>query len=272
MSEEIDEVSRYQKILEDWKPSSHMPRMPNFGGQSVRPAPDIKPRTFSQQDQAVGQSYAAGSILRLNRNTYGVYDRPVPEKGYHLVHVLNPHGSTKTQGIALEGHQVEEIGELPAKWFHNLQQSGQWNRDLIMFHCYRYEDAATIPVDNRPQAAPQQAQPLATPPRVQPAAAPREQPAARTQEAPVPPTPPSASESPLKRGNHLTVKFGSKAWDAIYWGHDDQGHVVAHKPNGHWSLMHLDLERFQNTGLVVNANVDPILVRAIEESLLSQQQ
>jgi hypothetical protein len=54
--------------------------------------------------------------------------------------------------------------------------------------------------------------------------------------------------SGYRRGQCLAIKFGKKgeAWDAIYWGRDQQGTVVAHDTNGHWTLMHLDLSRFRD--------------------------
>ena len=73
----------------------------------------------------------------------------------------------------------------------------------------------------------------------------------------------------ISREEFDDIRFGNNVWDAIYWGKDDQGHVVAHQTNNQWALMHLDLDRFGN-GVQVDPNPDLALVEQIEKSLLAQ--
>jgi hypothetical protein len=159
------------------------------------------------------------------------------------------------QGIALEGYEAEELGVLPPVYFDKVKRQLTWDRDLIVFHCYSYEDVLKIPktfVASMP--AETQAE------DVQPEPAPVQ----RTV-APEPTRDPEA----MRRGHLLQIKFGANAWEAIFWGRDDQGTVVAHKTHAHWALMHLDLERF-GAGLAIGKEADQLLIEEIERSLLSQ--
>lgn len=197
--------------------------------------------------------------MLLNGGALAVYLRPVPEKEYHLALVLSPNGGAKIQGLALQAHQVEEIGKIPPQYVAQMQNDLRWDRDLLVFHCYRYEDARRIPPMTSDETAPAHAIPHApTAASDSPASARQEEPAATTQNG-----------LPARRGQRLQVKFGANSWDAVYWGKDAQGHVVAHQTYQKWSLMHLDLERFSN-GLLVDPNVDEALLSEIERSLLEE--
>jgi hypothetical protein len=208
--------------------------------------------------------YQPGALLCLNGRTVAIYKQAVPEKEYHLVMVMAPNFAIKTQGIALEGYQVEEVGCLSPEIFERVQREMRWTRDLLVFHCYSYEDVEKLP------------QHLISP-----------SPAAPVIAAPVRPVPASdvVSESQLatdededededeapgnsmRRGQRIRVRFGDKAWSAVYWGRDDQGPVVAHKTHKHWSLMHLDLDRF-GADLNMDPNVDSQVIAEIEKSLV----
>lgn len=197
----------------------------------------------------------------------------MPEKGYHLVLILGPHGSVKAQGIALDGYEIEELGNIAPKWFEKLQSDMQWQRDLVVFHCYSYEDTLKVPRLEGTEApreplrmAPAAPAPVAAAPQAtaEPLADPQ------TDYAPVAQQPPRPElNGNLRRGQRLQIKFGEKAWDAVYWGKDDQGQVIAHKTHEDWALMHLDLKRFANT-MQVDHETDPALIQEIEQSLTRQ--
>ncbi len=281
---ENEEIERYRKILEDWKPgpgpkaaskksSPSFPETLESNQQTRSTASSSTPRRTT--NVAAKGTFASGAILLLNEQTLALYQRAVPEKEYHLVCSLFPNGAVKTQGIALEGHYVEELGSLPKVWFDQLQNEMRWDRDLVVFHCYRYEDVLKIPknlglveVEEKPQPArpASSAGPAPVETANQQAASPR----ART------PAQPKASNNGhgtpmLKRGQRVQIKFGSNAWDAIYWGKDEQGQVVAHRTHQTWSLMHLDLNRFKNE-LVVYPEVDQCLIDEITKCLLEKQE
>jgi hypothetical protein len=206
--------------------------------------------------------YQPGALLCLNGRTVAVYKQAVPEKEYHLVMVMAPNFTVKTQGIALEGYQVEEIGCLSPEVFERLQHEMRWSRDLLVFHCYSYEDVEKLP---QHLIAPSVGAPVIAAP-VQPVEI-REV-VSETETSPYEDD--DEDEAPgnaMRRGQRIRVRFGDKAWSAVYWGHDDQGQVVAHKTHKHWSLMHLDLERF-GADLNIDPNVDSQVIAEIEKSLV----
>jgi hypothetical protein len=274
----LDEVERYQKLLEEWswgsKPQggnkgSGAPRPPDARPVSPTPAPGrTGPPSGVPLGAPLGAPYQTGAILCLSGRNVAIYKHPVPEKEYHLMLALFPDQQIKTQGVALEGHQVDELGLVPPEALERLQREMRWNRDLIVFHCYSLKDAERIPQ----QIAPPEA--AATPLRTGPV--PQQPPAPTAEPTPTPAPartagPPPAAEAPpsngvMRRGQRLQVRFGDKSWFAVYWGRDDQGQVVAHQTNKVWSLMHLDLNRF-GTDLMIDPNVDTQIIEEIEACL-----
>ena len=264
---ENEDVDRYEKLLKDWRPGR--PRGPGPAKPSDRPLRDdmfrpdsgdmYRPGAQGSDAQANPRSaaYNPGSILRLQDRTVVIYKQPVPEKGYHLVYTLIPGGTLKLQGVALEGYQVEEIGSIGQPQFDQLQQAMVWTRDLLVFHCYRYEDVDRIP--QRPEVPETGAEPG-------PAA---------TAASPAPSSPSNGRQSaeakvePLRRGQRLQVRFGAKSWDAVYWGQDSQGHVVAHQTFNKWALMHLELDRFGGN-VQIDPTVDEEVIGQIEENINNQ--
>jgi hypothetical protein len=269
MAENVeDEVERYRRILEDWKPGPPPPKSrPQPALMTAPPSPATPSNGASltrpnyNGNGSAGAEYSAGAILLLNQRTLAIYRKAVPEKGYHLVLALCPNHAVKAQGIALEGYQIEELGSLAPAWLERLLSEMRWERDLIVFHCYRYEDVARIPaVDHVEEPGNSIPAPVQWTQPVMPAQPPAPEPSA--------PAPAEKTNGQLRRGQRLQIQFGAKAWDAVYWGKDDQGQVIAHRTYENWSLMHLDLARFQN-GLVVHPEVEPGLIKEIEDALVS---
>lgn len=271
MTMAIDEVERYQKLLEDWtwsnktaapkaapsRPESTQPTQPAYQQPSAE-IQSIQPVQPSRQ--AAPGVYQPGALLCLNGRMVAVYKQAVPEKEYHLVMVMGPNSTVKTQGIALEGYQVEEIGCLSPEIFERLQQEMRWNRDLLVFHCYSYEDVEKLPQQVVP-ATTQVAQ------QGRPAETPSATPQRREEATPEPEPEEAPTVGTLRRGHCVNVRFGDKSWSAIYWGRDDQGQVVAHKTHKQWSLMHLDLDRF-GADLNIDPTIDPKVIAEIEGSLV----
>lgn len=194
-----------------------------------------------------------GSILWLNRRAVAIYKMAVPEKGYTVVLVPGPHGMLKTQGLELQNYQVEEIGLLTPKYFDKLQLEMRWNRDLIIFHCYSVEDAEKVQLPNC-EVCPhfeEKAKAEAAHAAAPKAAAPH---------------PPAAPDRSLRRGQRLQIMMGGKSWNAVYWGKDDGGHVVAHNTVGAWALMRFNLDQYAAT-MRVEPEPDAELLRQIEAAL-----
>ncbi|MCE5230670.1 hypothetical protein LLG95_13905 [bacterium] len=98
-------------------------------------------------------------------------------------------------------------------------------------------------------------------------------PATAKDPSPAPPSAPARSTviaSPrietLRRGQRLEFVSGIRKWCAVYWGKDDEGHVIAHKTFKDWALMHLDLKEYLDK-LSAESEPDHELVRSIEQCL-----
>jgi hypothetical protein len=224
---------------------------------------DLKPEiaeTSAHQEPAAGGSngntnggkrkYNPGSILRLNQRSVAIYKMAVPEKGYHVVLFPGPGGLLKSQGLELEHYAVEELGLLTPRMFDRLQSEMHWNRDLIIFHCYTYEDAAKVQLPHC-EVCPHFKEKAETETR-------------HARNAALHPE--DSRKHELRRGQRLQIMMSGKAWSAVYWGKDLAGHVLAHNTGGAWALMHIDLDRYQ-AGLKVEPQADQELVRQIEAAL-----
>jgi hypothetical protein len=277
MTTDRDDVDRYERLLSDWRPGPPPRRRSGPAHLTTAHNDAITPEReemYEAPQPSHPAIHAPGSILCLGEHTLAIFKQSVPAKGYDLVNTLLPSGMMKMQGVALNGHAVQEIGAIGQPYLDQLQSQMRWNRDLIVFHCYRYEDVARIPAaptaaESAPMAGPEP-QPVRVAPS-NPTYAPSQTAAPQPAYQPVPPPPPEDPRKSLKRGQRIQVRFGHKAWDAVYWGQDDQGQVVAHQTYNNWSLMHLDLDRFADSNVLIDPNIDDALTRTIEESLNSQK-
>ena len=237
-----DEVNRYERVLADWKPGPGAPKKKPT--RTSKPSAKPPAAAYTEANGAV-RAYNLGAILLFDDDTLVVYQHPVPRKEYDLVLALYPNGGVKSQGVALARYDgVEEIGALPVALLERVKSEMRWDRDLIVFHCYRYEDVARVP---RQPGAPKPAAPDAAS------------------------APSSKEESPegdgaFKRGQRIEVQLGDHMWKAVYWGEDPLGTVVAHRTHDRWELMHLDLARFGD-GLVAEPRPDPELIKEIEQQV-----
>ncbi|MCE5231442.1 hypothetical protein LLG95_17840 [bacterium] len=259
--------------MSDWRPApppkrqSGPVRLTTAHNDSI--TPEREAETY-ESPQPQSMIHAPGAILALGEHTLAIFKQSVPDKGYDLVYTLLPGGMVKLQGVALNGHSVQEIGTIGQPYFDQLQSQMRWNRDLIVFHCYRYEDVAKIPaapgaVESVPASGPEP-QPVRVS-TANPSYTTAAQPSPQQAYQPAPPPPPEDPRKSLKRGQRIQVRFGHKAWDAVYWGQDDQGQVVAHQTYNNWSLMHLDLDRFADSNVLIDPNADEGLIHTIEQSL-----
>jgi len=184
-----------------------------------------------------GGEFSFGDIIHLRDGTIGIYNRFLMEKDYDVVYKLQPDGSLRPTGIPLAAHGAETIGRLPNSHTKRICSDKAWERDLIIYHLYEYEFTRRIP---EPLGDAEEDGREPNLPAPQAPAPPKPKPIHHTAD-----TPEAEHRSPLIRGRRFSVNFGDRRWEAVYWGHDDQGALVAHRTSGDWKLMHLDLTRFE---------------------------
>lgn len=223
----------------------------------VRPAPWEWTREVQMKDEA--GAVLPGTILLFEDGSVGVYKEQNPQKEYDIVYMLKESGRAVPQGMPLANYDVEQIGRLSLPILEQLLSTGRWERDMMIFHLLRYKDRSHIPTINENTPASSEmvsrwnvrkldASSLDAPVTT----------ASATAEAPT-------ADQELIRGRRLSIKFGpAQKWEAVYWGKDEMGHVVAHHTHEKWALMHLDLNRFKDT-LVTGEVLPPDTLRQMEQ-------
>ena len=208
-------------------------------GKEIREKAKAAPRADRPVTQGVDGTFPVGTILRFEDHSLGVFKDAKTEKDYEVVYLLLADGSVRPQGMALESYDVKVLGKLPPEFVHRLQRRLSWSRDEIVYHLEHFDYCEMVPEPD-PDAE-----------------VPDEEPAEGTQ----------GSNGHLARGRMLTLSFGpGQAWDAIYWGEDDLGPLVAHRTAENWALMHLDLSRFSDT-MQVGEMAEASLLAEIEGDL-----
>lgn len=182
-----------------------------------------------------------GTILVFEDGTMGIYKEANPSKEYDIVYQLRENGKAVPQGMPLYTYEVEPVGRLTPGSLEHLVQSQRWERDVIVFHLLKYKDRKHIPtiVEQAPPSTGMSSESVNTW-AVQKMLADEQRPTAAAEVG--------TDRPALTRGRKLTIAFGpNQKWEAVYWGKDELGHVVAHSTHDKWSLMHLDLNRFKDT-------------------------
>lgn len=220
--------------------------------------------------------HPAGTILVLDEEELTVYSQAVPGSNQDLLFALLSDGSAKPEGYVLDGRDVRVLGRLDDGAFRVMQSRKRWSRRMIADACESPEDAEMIPepegepdttttsTGTRPAPAPEppprrEARSEPSPPRPEP----RPEPRADTRPAAEPRVydhrPRAERDRPerpkLRRGVPISLMFGGKKWDAVYWGRDARGTVIAHRTHRTWEIMHLDLEQYKDS-MVVADDVD----------------
>jgi hypothetical protein len=302
-----EELARYEQLMKDWKPAAAPGKKKKAAKDDpvealrvelVEPlmAAPVQPKATPMVPTTAQVAWQPGMILSINDRTLAVYKKPIAGSDVHLVALLCPNGFVKSQGISLEGLKVEEIGSLAGEWFKQFETQTRWERDLIVFHCYRYEDTFRIPVLNMVAATESRGPESGSdfgekavgsvnestdePGRNVALDDPKTE-ETRDEESSVQSEDlkagadikhepePAEPEDPLlslKRGQRIQIKMGVNLWDAVFWGCDARGMVVAHQTNGQWSLMHLELQRYRDS-IKIDPNIDESLVGDIQDSV-----
>jgi hypothetical protein len=165
------------------------------------------------QPSLVKSLYDPGTIIRLEDGSVSIYKGPIPGKEYHLIYHLRHDGNISPEGIYLYAYRSEPLGRINEDLWEEMLRSMRWERDRIIEHLSSQEKMRLIPLLSPKVIKKEVAEPL-------------------------------RKRNPLERGRRLRIGFGDHIWDAVYWGSDELGQIVAHNTNKTWTLMHLNLGRF----------------------------
>ncbi len=177
-------------------------------------------REVSMKDE--GGNYLPGTILLFEDGTVGIFKESVPQKDYDIVYHLKDSGRARPEGMALFNYDARSIGRLPSPFLDQIIKTCIWERDVILFHLLKFTDCAHVPAIHHRESVSGTMVPKLTKENL--------------------------NDKPLlTRGRRMTIDFGGgRKWDAVYYGQDELGHVVAHNTHQKWTLMHLDLEKFKD--------------------------
>src|SRR5690606_33304266 len=143
-----------------------------------------------------------------------------------IVYILKANGKAVPQGMPLFTYEVEAAGRISQACLDSIVRTGQWERDMIVFHLLKYKDRKYVPEINEPISQNNSGENFSTW-----AVKKLSDESLNTEEKPS-----------LTRGRRFKISFGpNQQWEGVYWGKDELGHVVAHDTHDKWSVMHLDL-------------------------------
>jgi len=157
--------------------------------------------------------YELGTVLHLEDGSLGIYKGPISGKEYHLVYHLRPDGKVEAEGIYLSAYRCEALGKVPHSVVQEMQRTMRWYRDSIISHLPSEEQKRLVPFLSPGRPKTEVIEPL-------------------------------KKKETLERGRRLKIGFGDRVWDAVYWGSDELGQIVAHNTHKNWTLMHMNLGRF----------------------------
>ncbi len=212
-----------------------------------------QPSAASSANAPTGALPPDGSILHLATGQVIVIDRDVPDSGYQMVLLLNADGSVSAEKMNLRlGCQFRKIGRLSADDVVNVHVAHKWHRSHIVFNLDRFEDARLIPEAGAPETQELVEPELRDAEWPAPGSAPQEKIQLPKDEKRAEAARQGQTKTGLKRGQRLTITFGpNRSWDAVYWGGDGTGTLVAHQTHGDWALTRLDLSRFAEENVVL---------------------
>lgn len=286
------DFERYKKLMESWKVTQGLGPAGD-ASDPISPSDDGGVKTVTPGPTSSGsQKFLAGTLLCLDEAELAIYQRTCSDQALDIALLLMSDGSLKVERLDFSKRSVEELGLVRANELKVIKQNGRWTRKIIGYCCRDPRDAERLPTpegEDRPlvgwsppnDVAP--ARPVAVTPRaVTPpprAVTPRPEPPPQSEvndtqpliqrrfATPAPePRRAKPAEEGLTRGREITLKLGGKAWSAVYWGRDLQGHVLAHKTAGFWELTRLNLDQYKNS-LVVGEEIAPDVMTQIMNTL-----
>lgn len=187
-------------------------KTPSVAKEPPRPRTTPRPETPPPSKSPM-LLYELGTILHLEDGSLGVYKGPISGKEYHLVYHLRPDGKVEAEGIYLSAYRCEALGKVPYNVVQEMQRTMRWYRDSIVAHLSSEEQKRLVPFLSPGRPKTEAIEPL-------------------------------KKKETLERGRRMKIGFGDRAWEAVYWGSDELGQIVAHDTHKNWTLMHLNLGRF----------------------------
>jgi len=172
----------------------------------------------SSYDHLGNLPFPPGTLVRLNDDSLGIIKEEIHDREYDLVYILTLEGNVEPHGVCLFSVGIERLGRLPKEELHKIEKTMSWNRDHLIYYLDDVKMAGKIP---------------------QPKAGNGSSAASET-----PAVPRFDDGASMQRGRCVSVIFGTKKWEAVYWGEDSMGTIVAHNQQGEWELLHMDLKRF----------------------------
>ncbi|MCX7011920.1 MAG: hypothetical protein NTW86_05030 [Candidatus Sumerlaeota bacterium] len=214
------------------------------------PEPAPAPRRAAAEDKAYDRQgklpYPPGTVVRMG-NEVGIIKEEISNREYDLVYLLCADGRIEPRGVTLYSYDLERLGRLPREELNRISKRQFWDRDRLIYYLDDISFARGIP--------------LIVPKGEAESASTR---LAQTRSEP------HDDGHSLLRGRRLSIVYGDKSWEAIYWGQDEEGPIVAHAfgPD-EWELMRLDLNRFGDS-LKRGRLMSDREIKAIEEQVVQK--
>jgi hypothetical protein len=229
-----------------------------LGKETVEETFESPPAVEAKQSpQPAVSLYEPGTILKLENGSVGIFKESLPDKEYDIIYYLLPNGSIDPRGISLFSYSSERIGKIPPEYLSRLEDSMRWERDLVVYHLDSFDYSTLIPkIERISEDEPRR--PSTT-----------ESVRARVASRPISST--VQKRSSLERGRKLKIRFGNGAWEAVYWGSDNDGAILAHYTNKRWELTRLDLKPYEGS-MELGDYLSSREVREIEDALLQESQ
>lgn len=207
--------------------------------QPPSPQTERQVQVDSSYDEKGNLPFAPGTIVRLNDDSLGIIKEEIPDREYDLVYMLTLEGKVEPRGVCLFAMGIERLGRLPQEELSKIEKRMAWSRDHLIY----YLDHVKL-ADGIPQPSPGN-KPLSNDHQ-------------RFDDG-----------KSMQRGRCLSVRFGDKKWEAVFWGEDSTGSIVAHCQQNQWELLHMDLKRF-GSSLQTGKLIQGRELREIEESVIDR--
>jgi hypothetical protein len=231
------------------RPDTEKEQPPVKEERDQEPAPPPAPSALPEKHYTPPSDVTLqpGAIVKLEDGTVGIFEKEIPNKEYDILLMIKPQGTLEPEGVSLYAYEWQQIGKIPEELLEEMIRRKHWERDALVYYLDRYEYAKLIPNQKGPVEKPRH---VARPP----------QPSRGT------PQLERTAEPTLQRGRVISIESGDRKWNAVYWGSNNMGAILAHTTHKTWSLMHLDLNRFRGS-LKYGELLDPEEIRKIEEEL-----
>jgi len=173
-----------------------------------------------------------------------LYRQPVPKQNKVFVYQLSDQGAIEVRSLVLEHYHPRFLGRLDTDLLRAFIRDKRWVRDAVLYHLEHWSFGRYLPSSNgshlstetTPNAEEEEPRLDLSSGEGASSVSADDSPAALQANLEAKPT--------LRRGSRVTIRHGATAWEAIYWGRNDKGDVVAHNTARHWQLAHVDLKHF----------------------------